>query len=255
MVKHTLKKAIVLSALVCAFLVCLLSFGKDAAAEVVTARNTRQLPVYSVDRDDNTVSISFDCAWGTEHTDAILAALEKYNVKCTFFAVKFWVEKYPDYAEKIVAAGHELQTHSATHSHMAKMDAQAIKNELSISSQAIERATGQKVTLFRCPFGEYDDEVIITARSMGLEVVQWDVDSLDWKDLSAADIATRVLKKTKSGSIILCHNNGLHTAEALPLIFTALQEKGYKFVPISELIYKENYSIDANGRQIPQSKQ
>ena len=117
------------------------------------------------------------------------------------------------------------------------------------SAAAIESVTGQKVKLFRCPFGEYDDEVILTARKLGLQVIQWDVDSLDWKDLSSEQIATRIINKVHSGSIILCHNNALHTAEALPLIFTHLQNEGYKFVPISELIYEGDYEIDANGVQ------
>jgi peptidoglycan/xylan/chitin deacetylase (PgdA/CDA1 family) len=74
------------------------------------------------------------------------------------------------------------------------------------------------------------------------------VDSLDWKNLSATEIAMRVINGVKNGSIILCHNNGLHTAEALPLIFSTLKNRGYEFVPISELIYKEDYHIDASGR-------
>ena len=85
---------------------------------------------------------------------------------------------------------------------------------------------------------------------MGLQVVQWDVDSLDWKNLSAEKIASRVIGKTKSGSIILCHNNGLHTAESLPLIFSALKEKGFEFVPVGELIYGENYEIRRDGTQV-----
>jgi peptidoglycan/xylan/chitin deacetylase (PgdA/CDA1 family) len=76
------------------------------------------------------------------------------------------------------------------------------------------------------------------------------VDSLDWKDLSASDIAARIVERVKSGSIILCHNNGLHTAEALPIVLDTLKAKGYEFVPIGELIYKENYTIDSTGKQI-----
>ena len=209
----------------------------------------KQLPVYSVETDEKKISISFDCARGVEHTDEILSALKEYDVVCTFFAVEFWVRTYPEYAKKIVDAGHELQTHSSTHSHMSKMSVESIKAELITSCKAIEDVTGQKVTLFRCPFGEYDNDVILTARALGLQVVQWDVDSLDWKDLTADQIAARVLSKTKSGSIILCHNNGKFTAKALPLIFAALKGNGFTFVKISDLVYFDDYKIDANGRQ------
>ncbi len=211
--------------------------------------STRSLPIYSVAREDKKIAISFDCAWGVDYTDKLLDIMSKNGVRCTFFAVEFWVEKYPEYAQKIVDAGHELGTHSRTHSYMSKQSEAEIRDELQTSSDAIERVTGQKPTLFRAPFGDYDDLLVDTAKTMGLYTIQWDVDSLDWKNLSATEIALRVVNGTKEGSIILCHNNGLHTAEALPMIFSTLQNKGYEFVPIGELIYKENYVIDHNGRQ------
>ena len=129
------------------------------------------------------------------------------------------------------------------------MSETAIRDELKTSSEAILRATGQTVTLFRAPYGDYNTTLIDTAKSMGLYTIQWDVDSLDWKNLSATEIALRVVNGVKNGSIILCHNNGLHTAEALPMIFSTLKNRGYQFVPIGSLIYHENYTIDSNGRQ------
>lgn len=230
-----------------AIVVCAVVFPQSVIAQAGKAK--RLLPVYSVDRSDNCIAISFDCAWGVEHTDELLNAMNDYGVKCTFFAVSFWVEKYPEYCKKIVENGHEMGTHSATHSHMSKLTEAAITEELLSSTKLIESVTGKKVELFRCPFGEYNDTVISSAKKAGLHVIQWDVDSLDWKDLTAEQIATRVVSKTKSGSIILCHNNGLNTAKALPLIFEALKVKGFTFKPISELIYKENYEINANGVQ------
>ncbi|MBR2385410.1 MAG: polysaccharide deacetylase family protein [Clostridia bacterium] len=212
--------------------------------------NKRDLPIYCVDRKDSVLSISFDCAWGVEYTDKILDTLDFYKVKCTFFMTQFWVEKNPEYVEKIFERGHEIGTHSRTHPYMSKMNKSEIESELKTSKEAIEKITGRKVDLFRPPYGDYDDLLVSTAREMGIYTIQWSVDSLDWKDLSALEIATRVLQKAKSGSIILCHNNGLHTAEALPLIFSALQEKGFVFQPIGALIYKEGYTVDHSGMQI-----
>ena len=209
----------------------------------------RSLPIYSVATEEKKIAISFDCAWGVDYTDKLLDIMQKNGVRCTFFAVQFWVEKYPEYAQKIVDAGHELGTHSRTHSYMSKLSEEEIRDELTTSAKAIEKATGQKTNLFRAPYGDYDDLLIDTARSMGLYTIQWDVDSLDWKNLSGTKIALRIVNGAKNGSIILCHNNGLHTAEALPMIFSTLQNRGYEFVPIGELIYKENYTIDANGKQ------
>ena len=220
-------------------------------AETVGAgmNSKRSLPIYSVEMEEKKIAISFDCAWGVEHTDALLSAMEKNDVKCTFFAVQFWVERYPEYVKKIMDAGHEMGTHSRTHSYMSKQTKAEIQDELITSSAAIEKLTGEKVTLFRPPYGDYDDELVDTCLEMGIYPIQWDVDSLDWKNLSATEIAMRVINGAKPGSIILCHNNGLHTAEALPLIFSTLKNRGFTFVPISELIYKDSYTIDRNGRQ------
>ncbi len=248
----TIRLKSVLAVGLCALLAAasILTAHASGAAEVY-ASGARSLPIYCVAREDNKIAISFDCAWGTDHTDAILKALEAGKVRATFFTVQFWAEEHADYLEKIAAAGHEVGTHSATHSYMSRLSEEEIKRELQSSSEVIERVTGKKTELFRPPYGDYDDLLIDTANGMGLFPIQWDVDSLDWKDLSAADIAARILERTKSGSIILCHNNGLNTAEALPLVIDGLRAKGFEFVPVGELIYRENYTIDVAGKQIP----
>ena len=241
--------------LVCILLALVITFFSLAvkltgSAVVFSGGATKKLPIYSVERNDNKISISFDCAYGTEYTNLLLDILDEYDVKCTFFAVEFWVDKYQDFAKKIVERGHELQTHSSTHPNMSKLTREQIKQQLTTSKQKIESVTGAQVTLFRPPFGDYDNDVIDVATELGLYTIQWDVDSIDWKDISAKEIVNRVVSKTKSGSIILCHNNGLHTAEALPYILSNLKQKGYEFVKISQLIYKDNYTINAFGRQI-----
>ena len=228
-----------------------LSVYYTGAYAVYYGSTPRLVPIYSVEREDKVVSISFDCAWGVEHTDEILKALKVGEVRATWFMVEFWAEKYPEYVKKIDGAGHEIGTHSSTHSYMSKQNAEEIKLELTTSSEAITSVTGKEVNLFRPPYGDYDNELIKTASELGYYTIQWDTDSLDWKDLSATDIATRVINGVQNGSIILMHNNGLHTAEAVPIIISTLKNKGYSFVPIGELIYKENYTINGMGRQIP----
>jgi len=221
------------------------------AYAVFYGNTPRLVPIYSVEREEKVCAITFDCAWGTEYTDAILSALKNSSVRATFFMVEFWAEKYPGFVKKIDESGCEIGTHSSTHSYMSKLNAEGIKSELSTSSQAIKDVTGKEVELFRPPYGEYDDELIKTASELGYYTIQWDVDSLDWRDLSASDISMRVINSVKSGSIILMHNNGLHTAEAVPIILETLKNRGYTFVPIGELIYRENYTIDNTGRQKP----
>ena len=245
-------KSVILGFVTAVLLAVLSVSAYHTGAYAVYFGNTpRLIPIYSVEREDKTVAISFDCAWGTEYTDAILNALKVSEVRATFFMVEFWTKKYPDFVKKIDDAGCEIGTHSSTHSYMSRQNAEEIKAELTTSSEAIEAVTGKKVELFRPPYGDYDAELVSTATSLGYYTIQWDVDSLDWRDLSASDISMRVINSVKSGSIILMHNNGLHTAEAVPIILETLKNRGYTFVPIGELIYRENYTIDNTGRQKP----
>ena len=106
--------------------------------------------------------------------------------------------------------------------------------------------------LFRPPYGDYNDTLIRVCRENKYYPIQWDVDSLDWKDYDAATIIRRVTehKHLGNGSIILCHNGGKHTAEALDELLTTLKKKGFQLVPISALIMKDNYTMNTEGRQV-----
>lgn len=216
---------------------------------VPTAGQSKKLPIYCTDRTDNKISISFDAAWGAEDTKTLIDILAKYNVKATFFVVGEWVDKYPDEVKALSDAGHEIQNHSNTHPYMTSLSREKMMEEINSCNQKIEKITGKKPTLIRVPYGDYNNTVIETVKEMNMYTIQWDVDSLDWKNLSAADITKRVTEKTKSGSILLFHNAAKNTPEALPTILETLQGKGYEFVPISQLIYKDNYEIKVDGTQ------
>lgn len=244
------KVIIVTATLVALLLISSLSLYFSGAYEVFYGAKLKELPIYYVKTEEKKIAISFDCAWGVDYTDKLLSAMEKEGVKCTFFTVKFWADKYPDYLKKIADAGHEIGTHSSTHPYMSKLDKNAVTRELESSCSVIESITGIKPTLFRPPYGDYNDQLIITAKEMGLYTIQWSIDSLDWKDLSAKEICNRVISRAHNGAIVLFHNQGLHTAEALPQILSELKGKGYTFVPIGELIYKDGYYMGADGAQI-----
>lgn len=224
-------------------------------AVVGVSASTRQLPIYCVQKDYKVVSLSFDAAWGNEDTQQLIDILGKYGVQATFFVVGEWVDKYPESVKALADAGHEVMSHSDTHAHFNSLSADEIVADLTACGDKIEGVTGVRPTLFRCPYGEYDDHVINAVRSMDIEPIQWDVDSLDWKDLSAADITKRVTGKVQPGSIVLFHNAALHTPEALPGIIEALLQQGYAFAPVSQLILPgecgRDYTIDHTGRQCP----
>ena len=224
----------------------------SVSPKVVGAASTeRQLPIYCVQKDYKVVSLSFDAAWGNEDTQQLIDILGKYNVKVTFFVVGEWVDKYPESVKALHDAGHEIMNHSADHAHFNSLSTDEIIADLNTCNDKIEGVTGVRPTLFRCPYGEYDDHVIAATHSIGMEPIQWDVDSLDWKDLSATDITKRVTSKVQPGSIVLFHNAAKNTPEALPSIIEYLLQEGYTFVPISEIILKGEYTIDHTGRQCP----
>jgi polysaccharide deacetylase family sporulation protein PdaB len=229
-------------------------FATFSAVAVVNVNAQKKLPIYRVQMDEKKVALTFDCAWGVDYTDTLLSVMQEKGIKSTFFAVEFWVNKHPDYVEKIYNAGHELGTHSSTHPHMSKLSRSAIEKELSSSKTAIEKITGESVKVFRAPFGEYTDTVIESADTLNLKTIQWDVDSLDWKGLSANEIVKRVISKVKCGSIVLFHNQGLNTHKALPIIIDELKSRGYEFVSVSELVYQDGYYIGSDGSQIKNGK-
>lgn len=220
-------------------------------AIVGAAATTRQLPIYCVQRDQKVISLSFDAAWGNEDTQQLIDILAKYNIKVTFFVVGEWVDKYPESVKALSDAGHEVMNHSNDHAHFNSLSAEEIVSNINACSDKIEAITGVRPTLFRPPYGEYDDHVITAVRGMGVQPIQWDVDSLDWKELPASEITQRVTSKVQPGSIVLFHNAALHTPEALPGILEALLQEGYSFVPISQLLLSGNYTIDHTGRQCP----
>ena len=218
---------------------------------VSAAAAQRQLPIYSVERDQKVCSISFDAAWGNEDTQTLIDILAKYDIKATFFVVGDWVEKYPESAKALSDAGHEVMSHSLHHDHYNSLSSDQIVADLNAANEKIAAVTGKTPTLIRCPYGEYDDHVISAVRSIGMEPIQWDVDSLDWKDYDAETIYRRVTDQVAPGSIVLFHNAALHTPEALPRILETLIGDGYSVLPISELIYTGEYTIDHTGRQFP----
>lgn len=218
-------------------------------ASRTAAATQRQLPIYSVERSDKLCAISFDAAWGNEDTQHLIDILARYNVKTTFFVVGDWVDKYPESVKALHDAGHEVMSHSNHHDHYNALSASEIVADINASCDKIEAITGCRPTLIRCPYGEYDDHVISAVRSLGMEPIQWDVDSLDWKDYDADTIYQRVTSRVQSGSIVLFHNAALHTPEALPRILEYLINDGYTVVPISQLILTKAYTIDHTGRQ------
>ena len=234
-----------------ACLIMVITLGKEAVAVSSTYGN-RELPIYCVDTDEKRISISFDAAWGAEDFQEIMDILDKHQVKTTFFMTGEWVEKYPECVKELVRRGHDLGNHSATHPDMTKLSKEKQKEQILKVHNAVKELTGYEMELFRPPYGAYSNEVIRTCYELDYYPIQWNVDSLDWKDLDASTIISKVCnhKALGAGSIILCHNGAKHTVEALDDMLTNLKEQGYELVPISELILRDDFHMDVTGKQI-----
>ena len=216
------------------------------------AASDRLVPIYGVeDKGDKTVALSFDAAWGNEDTEQLISILGKYKVKATFFVVGSWVDKYQESVKQLSDAGHEINNHSNSHPHMPQLSVTQMTDELNACNEKISAITGKKPILFRAPYGDYDNTMLKTVTDNGMYTIQWDVDSRDWKEEYTTDMIVRgVCDNVKSGSIVLFHNAAKNTPEALPIILEKLIAEGYNFDLISNMIYKENYTIDHAGMQI-----
>ena len=221
----------------------------NTPAVVGVSASKRELPVYCVQQDEKIVALSFDAAWGNEDTQTLIDILDQYGVNTTFFVVGDWVDKYPESVRALAEAGNEVMNHSSSHAHFSALSTDEITADITVCNDKIEAITGVRPTLFRCPYGEYDDHVISAVKSANMTAVQWDVDSLDWKGIPAGQITRRVLDRVQPGSIVLFHNAAEHTPEALPAILDALIGEGYRIVPISQILLDGDCFIDSTGRQ------
>jgi polysaccharide deacetylase family sporulation protein PdaB len=233
----------------CALILVLGSLSVKIVPAFAPAPKEACKPIYRVDTKQKRVAISFDAAWGADKTAEIMDIVESKGANATFFLVGFWAEKYPELVRDMDKRGFEVGNHSSTHPHMGVLSAENVTKEIEATNEKIRLIIGKKPTVFRPPFGDYSDTLVNTVRGMDMHCVQWDVDSLDWKELGTQHTINTVLNKTKEGSIILFHNNAKYILEALPVILDRLTEEGYEIVSISELIHQENYYVDHAGIQ------
>lgn len=217
----------------------------DVRERIETVAGSKRLvPIYQVDTPEKKIAITIDGVWGAERTPRLLDIFAKNNVRITFFFGGYWVEKYPDVLKTIVAKGHEIGNHTYTHPHCNSLGREQLRNELRSTSDLIEKITGKRPRFFRPPFGEYNNQLIEVCKEEQLQVIQWSIDSLDWKEPGVHFIVKRVLDNVKPGAIILMHNNGVHTPDALEILVPRLIQMGYKIVPLSELVYQNDYYIE-----------
>lgn len=239
---------VALSTVVVLFIIAA-TFSTKSGEIIQTLSQAKKLPIYCVDTTEPKIAFTMNCAWNADDIDSILSTLKKHNTHITFFMVGDWVTKYPDAVKKISDAGHEIANHSDGHKHVNNLKLEENEKEITLCSDKIEQITGKKTILYRGPYGEYNNTVVQAAENQNHITIQWSLDTLDYKGLTGDEMWERLNEKLKNGDIILSHNGTEHTADSLDKLLTNIEQKGFKVVPVSELIYKENYTIDTNGVQ------
>lgn len=212
-------------------------------------------PIYKVSKEEKELALTFDINWAeNDELYNILDVLDKYNVKATFFIMGGWVnysEENKEKLKKINEGGHEIGNHSYIHPMFTKINEERMKSELEKTNKIIKDTIGVDVNLFRFPSGDYNKKSIEFVKSNGYEIIQWNIDSIDWKQLGEEKEYNNVMKKIEPGSIILFHNNAKYTPKNLDKIIKELQEDGYSFIPVGKMIYNSEESyINENGEQI-----
>lgn len=234
-------------------IITLFALSAGFAARMLSAAvngTLRLIPIYCVKTNEKKVALTFDAAWGNSDTERLIDILARYEAKATFFVVGDWAKKYPDDVKAFYEAGHQIANHSDTHAAFSSLTPEKVKEEITLCNEKLAAITGQDTKYIRFPSGDYDNGSMRAAEDMGMYVIQWSADSLDYKGFSSEKITGRVLKSAKEGSIILFHNDAANTPAALEAVLSSLKRQGYSFVRVDELIYKENYTIDHTGLQI-----
>lgn len=223
------------------FLFLILIGTHERVLSVVT-KNLK--PIYSVKTETNQIAITFDISWGKENVQPILEILKQEGIRATFFLSSPWSEKNIELVNAIISSGHEVGSHGYRHIDLNTLSESELIKELNTSKEVLEKITGQKITLLRPPNGAYDNKVISVANNHGYKVIQWSVDSLDWKRPGYDAIVNNVIngrqknKGASPGDIILFHasDSAPDTPKALPIVIKTLKEKNYELVSVSTLL-------------------
>lgn len=244
-------KYITLFLLLLVFLYGYIHINDTTGTMMVSQMTYSELPIYCVNTNEPVLALTFDSAWGTEDLIDILKILEKHNVSATFFVTGDWVRTNPDAIRLIDASGHEIGNHGDKHKHMPSLSKEDIAAEIQACHNAVYEVTGKDMTLFRAPYSDWNDTVVDVAHMLGYSAINQSVDSIDWKDYGVDAIINQVCnnKNLENGSIILMHNGTKFTKDSLDTVLTKLEDKGYHFIPLSDLIYISDYYIDHTGKQ------
>lgn len=191
--------------------------------------------VYYKGNSPSGISLMFNVYWGTEFVEEIMDILDEYGAKATFFLGGCWADDNVDCVKKIAERGHEIGTHGYFHRDHGKLTLQENLEEIGTSAEFLRRASGAEVRLFAPPSGAYGEETLNAAERLGLEVVMWSKDTVDWRDKDSSLVLRRATQNAEGGDLVLMHPME-HTVQALPAVLEYYRSAGLTVLPVGENI-------------------
>lgn len=211
---------------------------------VISVFSSKLKPIYSAEVTTNEVGLTFDISWGEKTPEPILDILKEKGVKATFFISSPWASKHEDLVKRMVTDGHEVASHGNRHVDLNTLSPGEIEREIRSAHEVLLQISGQNISLLRPPNGAYDNKLISVSQRLGYQVIQWSVDSLDWKRPGPEAVINNVLNGLPNGhgagpgDIILFHasDSAPDTINALPVVIDQLRAKNYQLVPVGQLL-------------------
>lgn len=202
-------------------------------------QNPLDYPVFYGNLHLPEIALTFDDGPNPIYTSQILAILQAHKIKATFFDVGYLVQDFPNIVRQEFLQGNSIGNHSWSHPQLTRLSAAGILSQLKSTSNAIQSVTGVRPTVFRPPYGSFNPYVVAQAFQQNLSTILWNNDARDWATPGVNVIVNRVLNEVHDGGIILLHDGGgyrYQTVTALPIIISTLQQWGYRFVTVPQLL-------------------
>ncbi|MFB8241747.1 polysaccharide deacetylase family protein [Kitasatospora purpeofusca] len=196
----------------------------------MTAAESR--PVYELDAGRKVVAITVDDGPDPRYTPAVLALLDQYGIRASFFLIGENADAHPDLVREVAARGHHIANHSWSHPDLSGLSATKVHDELGRTSELLGRLTGRAPTWFRAPGGGWSPTVLKVGAELGMRPMAWSVDPQDWATPGTDVITKRLEQELRPGAIVLTHDGGgdrSQTVAALKSFLPLLIDSGYRF--------------------------
>lgn len=214
---------------------------------VETSNSIIKMPICKIKMEEKKLALSINCTQNMDNISNILDTLSKMRVTASFFVTGDVIDKYPEEVKKIISNNNEVGNMCNHYTSLKAKSKNEIRNEIVECSRKIENLTGKTTNLLRIPYGEYNNSILEVAESEKMNTIAWNIDPLDYNDLTTEEMWEIIEENLIPGSIILLHNE--YIGESLETLIHNIQEKGYTITNVSNIIYKDNYQINDKGEQ------